>query len=798
MKINLLFILLLLYGTLSFGQNTPDYSRVKVFLNQNHTLYNLSALGIAVDHGVHKKGRFYIGDCSRHEIDLIEQSGFEFEIMIEDVVSWYTDPNRRGIDFRGPDDCFEGNSINQYPTPDNFELGSMAGFFTWQEMLGILDDMKAQFPNLISTKQPIEGAMTYEGRAIHWVRISDQPETDEEEPEILYTALHHAREPGSLSQMIFYMWFLLENYEEDQQVQFLVNNTEMYFIPCVNPDGYVFNQTTNPEGGGLWRKNRVKNNDGSYGVDLNRNYGYEWGYDNEGSSNNPVSETYRGTEAFSEQETRAVRDFCNEHEFQITLNYHTHGDLLIYPWGYSDTPTAENDTYTNMAEAMIVDNQYLAGTGSETVGYIVNGGSDDWMYGEAETKPSTYSFTPEVGAIGGFWPTEDQITPNCKNTLLMNLNAAAILHRFGLLKEINSSIVNSSESTFNYSLKRIGLQGGPLTVSLESVSDNFVSTGPSQTYDLTTNESTEGFFSYTLDSEIQDGESIDFLLSLSNGDYTWSDTISKTFIGSQPIFAETNESLDNWTIAAGTWDLTTESFHSSPSSITDSPNGVYGNNIEQYIFIENPIELNDSFDKALLNFWARWEIEAGYDYAQVSLSVNEGAYIPLCGRYSKLGTDYQDEGNPVYDGFQEEWVQEVIDITEFVNPGDEIRIRYSIFSDGYLQEDGFYFDDLEVFLINNISSSTSEQEQDEIKWDLYPNPSDEHTVLSIEAPQEEKNPFQVIFYNTLGNIMTEKSIDPTSGLTIEFDTKNWQPGLYFCKLKNENRTFSVKHLLLMR
>ena len=56
----------------------------------------------------------------------------------------------------------------------------------------------------------------------------------------------------------------------------IVDSTEMYFIPCVNPDGYVYNETTNPNGGGYWRKNRRNNNDGSYGVDLNRNYGYEW------------------------------------------------------------------------------------------------------------------------------------------------------------------------------------------------------------------------------------------------------------------------------------------------------------------------------------------------------------------------------------------------------------------------------------------------------------------------------------------------------------------------------------------
>jgi carboxypeptidase T len=71
--------------------------------------------------------------------------------------------------------------------------------------------------------------------------ISNNPNVDEEKPEVLYTAIHHAREPASLSQTIFYMWYLLENYETSEEVRFLIDHTEMYFIPVVNPDGYIIN-----------------------------------------------------------------------------------------------------------------------------------------------------------------------------------------------------------------------------------------------------------------------------------------------------------------------------------------------------------------------------------------------------------------------------------------------------------------------------------------------------------------------------------------------------------------------------
>jgi len=142
----------------------------------------------------------------------------------------------------------------------------MGGFTTYQEMLDELDQMRSLYPNLISARISTSNITTYEGRTVYYVRLSDNPDVDENEPEVLYTGVHHA----------------------------LVDNIEMYFIPVVNPDGYVYNQQTNPNGGGMWRKNRRNNGDGTYGVDPNRNYSYLWGYNNTGSSPTSSSDTYRG------------------------------------------------------------------------------------------------------------------------------------------------------------------------------------------------------------------------------------------------------------------------------------------------------------------------------------------------------------------------------------------------------------------------------------------------------------------------------------------------------------------------
>ena len=110
----------------------------------------------------------------------------------------------------------------------------------------------------------------------------------------------------------------------------------MWFIPVVNPDGYVYNESIEPNGGGMHRKNRRDTNCGngtSRGVDLNRNFGYNWGENDIGSSPNPCSDVYRGESSFSEPETQALRDFILNHNFKNVLNFHTYANTYIHPFG---------------------------------------------------------------------------------------------------------------------------------------------------------------------------------------------------------------------------------------------------------------------------------------------------------------------------------------------------------------------------------------------------------------------------------------------------------------------------------
>ena len=773
-----------------FSQNVQEkHQRAKINYNQPDDLRTLESIGIPVDHGVHKKGVFIISDFSISEIEKARNAGYKVDLLIEDSKEYFLQRNTiKSVTKKNPS-C-ENQSSSDYQTPNNFTLGSMGGYLTYQEMLDQLDLMKSLYPQLISTKENISDFLTegepdnsttpsIGGNGIKWVKISDNPTiSSEEEPQILYTAIHHAREPNSLSQLIFYMWYLLENYELDNEIKSIVDNTELFFIPVVNPDGYLYNEKTDPNGGGFWRKNR-KN---GHGVDNNRNYEYYingnsndgvWG--GEGASNNTSSSSYHGTGPFSEIENQAIKWFCEQHNFVMAFNNHSYGDLLLYPYGYtSDAPTPENEVFEIISEELVSRNGFNNILSSGL--YPAAGDSDDYMYGTIGTHNKIYAMTPEIGSE--FWPPSSQIEEIAKSMMYLNTTSAKMVNNYAVLNDTSPAFIGDEviiNQTFN--LKRMGISGnGNFTISVNPISLNISAVGdPILFSNLELLEETNGSIQYTLLNDTQPGDNIVFELIVNNGNYEQKVLVKKVYGKIIPVFEDYGNSVTNNFNNNG-WNTTNISFVSPSSSITDSPNGNYQNNENKTITISEEVILTNAIS-ANITFYAKWDIENNWDYVQLEVSLDNGnSWIPQCGLFTNEGSDNQTQptGEPLYDGSQNDWVLEQIDLNDYL--GEEITIRFNFVTDGEVRADGFYFDDLTINVIDNEALGNSDII--ESSFGVHPNPL--KNFLYITTP---KNNYKISIYNIHGQLIRTPSTYSGSQ-TIDYGSLS--KGIYLMKITSKN------------
>ena len=390
------FILLLLS---SFLLSHELYKEIRVSNDSYSDKSYFASLGVHIDHATitDEYIQFVISD---HDIQKLNTSNLSYSIIHENVEEFY-----------------QSRLIQDYFYRD-FDYGSMGGYYTFAEIEDHLDELSNDYPHIFTEKISIGTSL--EGRDIWAIKVSDNPNIDEDEPEALYTGLHHAREPMSYMNLFFFMYWLAENYETDNLATHIVNNRELWIIPAVNPDGLIYNQSIAPNGGGMQRKNARDTCNGTPdGVDLNRNYSYMWGYDNEGSSPDGCGETFRGSGPFSEPETQAISEFVEQHNFPIAMNYHSYSNLLIYPFGYeyeNQAPQEDVDIMIEYGQDMVQFNNYELGTGPDLL-YPVNGEACDWMYGEHDI----FAYTPEIGTQNdGFWPATNRIYPLAEENLYPN------------------------------------------------------------------------------------------------------------------------------------------------------------------------------------------------------------------------------------------------------------------------------------------------------------------------------------------------------------------------------------------
>lgn len=256
----------------------------------------------------------------------------------------------------------------------------------------------------------VELGETLEKRKIYALKISNNVSLEENEPAVLLVGCHHAREWISVEVPFLFGKYLLENYAGSPEVQNLVNRSEVWIVPIVNPDGLEYTIHVYR----YWRKNRRFNADGSYGVDINRNYAYQWGYDNVGSSPEPASDVYRGTAPFSEPETDAVRRLFLSRNFRAMISFHSFAQDILYPWGYVNAPTpkeAELDAIARTMSGLIAavrGTVYAYGRAAGLL-YTTNGDTVDWVFGVSGIPGFTIELPPVDVEHGGFFNDEAAI-----------------------------------------------------------------------------------------------------------------------------------------------------------------------------------------------------------------------------------------------------------------------------------------------------------------------------------------------------------------------------------------------------
>ena len=305
-------------------------------------------------------------------------------------------------------------------------------YYDYEKMTMLLLEFKFNYSDIMSLESI---GKTYENRDIWMVKLSDNVLEDEAEPGVLFLGAHHGNEKPSFEVLIYFIKYIVENYykentdddkdgllnednidgfdndgdglvDEDpseDRVREAINNTEIFLIPMVNPDGVEFGE----EGS---RKNRIPNHGPfgfnkevtSYGVNLNRNYGYDWIYYYLFPFNYDLlynlldgSFNYRGPRPFSENETKAVKNFVETHNINISISYHTYSELIFYPWYHTTKPTPDEDLYISIGDNISKINKYRL---LKNYNYIIPryGGTlgtvENWLYG----KYKIISFTIEL------------------------------------------------------------------------------------------------------------------------------------------------------------------------------------------------------------------------------------------------------------------------------------------------------------------------------------------------------------------------------------------------------------------
>ncbi|MFN3478061.1 MAG: M14 family metallopeptidase [bacterium] len=286
----------------------------------------------------------------------------------------------------------------------------------YEKIVNSMKELAAKYPDKVSLE--VIGK-TFEGRDLIVMKINTN-NYNPNKKSLLVTGLHHAREWATGEAAINIAEKLLQDYLDNEEVKNLLDNTDLYIFPVVNPDGYEHSLKQNA----WWRKNRKVFEKG-VGVDLNRNYYTEKNpelyrpkgdkpdstWDDYGASDSVYSDTYRGPYGASEEEIKSLQDFVNKNNIQTVIDIHSYGNMILFPWGHTTQPTEWDNIYKEVGNEMnkVAGNKYWVSQSIHL--YPTTGSSEDYHHEEGR-----FNYTLEIGK--SFFPSSKKELEQLKSEVL--------------------------------------------------------------------------------------------------------------------------------------------------------------------------------------------------------------------------------------------------------------------------------------------------------------------------------------------------------------------------------------------
>lgn len=697
----------------------------------------------------------------------------------------------------------------------------LPGYRNYQQMVDELTNLQAQYPALMQTTvlgtgwgsiyaaQNLPAYMEFD-HDILAVKVSANVQETEDEPAFYFVGEHHAREPLSTEVSMGILIHLVENYGTDPIVTGIMDDSEIWIVPLLNPDGHkiVIEETDV-----WWRKNIRDNNnnqsfDNSYygsgldGVDLNRNYAYYWGYTS--ATDDMMEATYHGPEPFSEPEIQILRDLIRSRRFLAGIGYHTYGPSVLYPYGYVNGIVApDGEELEALANEMAALLPTMSGSnyapGPSWGLYPVSGSLDDWSYGETGAFSYTIEmadeFIPPYAAVPSI--VEHQV--NAALALMQRkdkkilrghvtdavtgdpLVARIYIEEFdnhalyrapvrsdslfgayyyllpagqytvsyicpGYETEERTVLINPSVPTIEevcltpsqpYELN-IQIQGDyfePLsgaTLVIEEMPDAVYTSGPQG--NITIWDFYPGTYQMTVSKPGY--ETLHIMRHISSGSITLR-------VMSQPLILEDFDlSLANWT-PTGSWGRSDAEAFSGSYSLADSPTSNYQNNSNSTCRLTNPLNLLN-VENVNLKFMLKTSLALDGDNLILECSANGNSWDVI----------------DCYEGTGD-WAERSYNLNSYA--GQDLYIRFRLFTGNWGSSDGVYIDDLKLFANSDVSETGDiDIPPAQVKVSASPNPFSTSSNIHIKTHSGLENA-AIRIYNIRGQAV--KTLLATNELT---------------------------------